>query len=63
METISAHGGLIRVYLLVNSASVSGIDNLIMNSPGLIKLHVSTKQLVQECGECTSVHVHVEIPS
>jgi len=42
METLSAHGGLQHVILLVNSMSISGIATLVKNSPMLITCRIVT---------------------
>jgi len=44
METISAHGELVYVVMLVNSITIKGITSLVANSRGLLKLIIITKQ-------------------
>ena len=48
METVSTHGRLLHVVLSVNSVTVEGVSNLIMNSTGLLTLKVHAQQLIYE---------------
>jgi len=38
MTSVSAHGGLVHVIMMVRSLTAEGITSLVMNSPKLIKL-------------------------
>jgi len=49
MESVSFHGGLIHVVVSVNSVMVEGITCLVVNSPGLLKMIIFTKQCI--CNE------------
>ena len=51
MSSVSAHGGLICVYLLVNSLSTEGITTLVRNSPKLCKLYVKANYLYDVNGQ------------
>ena len=46
MNTISAHGRLVRVVMYVHSVTAEGIISLITNSPGLLTLIIVTRQHV-----------------
>jgi len=46
METVSAHGRLLHVVLLVNSISIQGIIILIRNSPELLSLAISASNIM-----------------
>ena len=48
LETVSAHGGLSRVVLSINSVTSEGITNLIVNSRDLLTLGVSTCQSIYD---------------
>ena len=43
MTSISAHNGLVHVFMVVKSLTVKGIAFLVRNSPKLITLHLLQK--------------------
>jgi len=46
MKTVSAHGGLVHVALSANSITTEGINFLITNSPELLSLHISSREII-----------------
>ena len=47
METVSAHGGLVHVFLSVHSITVDGITGLFVNSPRLLTLNIYSRHIVE----------------
>ena len=45
MTSVSAHGGLVHVVMMVRSSTAEGITSLVRNSPELITLYVSTENI------------------
>jgi len=45
MTSISAHGGLVQVVMIVQSSTAEGISSLVRNSPKLITLYVSAQTI------------------
>ena len=48
METVSAHGGLVHVVLIVWSVSNVGITSLVKNSPKLLTCLIDTRQFITD---------------
>jgi len=55
MDTISAHGRLVHVIMIVCSVTAEGVINLITNSPGLLTLIIVTREYVYN-EQCVRVH-------
>jgi len=51
MRSVSAHGGLVCVYLSVNGLTTEGITTLVRNSPKLIKICVKARHLYDMNGQ------------
>ena len=49
LETVSTHGGLVHVALYVNSMTLDGICNLIINSPKLLTLILNVENIIEGC--------------
>ena len=50
MSSVSAHGGLVHVFLSVYAASVVGVSELIENSPKLVTFHCLLERTFDEYG-------------
>ena len=48
METVSAHGGLVHMVLIVWSVSNVGISSLVRNSPNLLTCLIYTNQFITD---------------
>ena len=48
METVSSHGGLVHVVLIVESVSNVGITSLVRNSPNLLTCFIATEDFVTD---------------
>ena len=46
MKTVSSHGGLVHITLAVNSIMIKGINTAVTNSPKLLTLLISSRELV-----------------
>ena len=49
MTSVSAHGGLVHVVMLVGSLTAEGITSLVRNSPNLITLNLRARTIFHEC--------------
>ena len=54
MTSVSAHGGLVHVVMIVEHLTFKGVTSLVQNSPKLIKLHLcvtgSAAKTYTSCG-------------
>ena len=56
MSSVSAHGGLVRVYLVVYSLTTEGITTLVRISPKLIEFYAKPRNLYDVNGQSLDQH-------